>query len=138
MKTPLKVSQVKIIYNTVNVITLFLIAYLNFLSFDYVISMITASLATVLAANALRHIMTKRQATTFYSKWLYMLFLAGFIYTACDYGHGDNIYWLYFFPIAAFFLFPMRHALLLLICYLPLAFYIIFSYANPLQQPQIL
>ena len=137
MQTSLKVSHAKIIYNTASVITLYLIAYINYLAFDYVISLITASLATVLAANALYQATVKRKPKTFYLKWLYMLILVAFIFIVCSYGHGNNIYWLYFYPIAAFFLFPMRHALLLLFCYLPLALYILFNYANPLQQPQI-
>ena len=138
MQAPLKVNQAKIIYNTVSVITLFLIAYLNYLSFDYIISIMTGALATVLAANALYQATITKKPKTFYLKWLYMLLLAAFIFIACDYGHGNNIYWIYFYPIAAFFLFPMRHALFLLMCYLPLAFYMLLNFSNPLHQPQIL
>ena len=137
MLTPLKISHAKFAYNLITVITLYLLAYLNYLAFNFVITYIIGSLATILAINALYMAKLKRKPKTFYLKWLYMLLLAAFIYIVCDYGQSDNLYWIYFFPIAAFFLFPMRHAALLLFLYLPLAIYILYSFAKPLQQPQI-
>jgi len=137
MQPALNISHAKILFSVLAGTALSLIAYLDYLMANYVAFLITACIALVSFINGLYLSIRKDKSQSNYIEWLFMLLLAGFSLMAGAQDQGQNIYWIYFYAIAALFLFPMKKALFLLFSYVPLAFYIIFSFAPPLQQPQI-
>lgn len=128
----------KILFCAIGATVLALIAYIDFSQYQYVTSSITAAMATMLMINGLCLLAgqySQKQSTL---DWISIVLLAVFAYIASEHQHGQHIYWIYFYPIAAFFLFQLRIALLLLLLYSPLVVYIIFHFAPVLEQPEIL
>lgn len=136
METHLNSKHTKVVFCLLGALLLGLIAYLDYRNFHYVVGMVTASMSAMLVFNALFIMLGQRNHT--FLDGLSMLLLAFFAYIASDHQQGQHIYWIYFYPIAAFFLFQLKVALALLLLYLPLVLYIIFNYASPLEQPMIL
>ncbi len=129
--------RIKVLFSVVAGITLGIIAYIDYLALHGLIVLITTALSAVLLSNALYLTLRKSSPHSNYIEWLLMVLLALFSFIASGYDQGQNIYWIYFYPIAAFFLFPMRWALFLMLLYIPNVLFIISSFAPPLEQAQI-
>ncbi len=130
--------RIKVLFSVVAGITLGIVAYIDHLALHSPMALITSALSVVLLSNALYLTVRKSNARANYIEWLLMALLALFPVIATGYGQGQNIYWIYFYPIAAFFLFPMGLALFLMLLDTPIVLFIIASFAPPLAQAQIL
>jgi len=131
-------KHTKIFFCAIGGTVLGLIAYIDFSQYQYVTSLITAGMAAMLIINGLCLLTGQYSQKQSYLDWISIVLLAVFAYIASEHQHGQHIYWIYFYPIAAFFLFQLRIALLLLFLYIPLVIYIIFNFAPVLEQPEIL
>lgn len=131
-------KHTKILFCTIGATVLALIAYIDFSQYQYVTSSITAAMATMLMLNGVCLLGGKYSQKQSYLDGASIVLLAIFAYIASEHQHGQHIYWIYFYPIAAFFLFQLHIALLLLFLYIPLVLYIIFNFAPVLEQPEIL
>jgi GGDEF domain-containing protein len=138
MQLALNINQAKILFSAMVGTALSFIAYLDFLSANYVAFLITATVAILLFINGLYLALRKQKHQSNYIIWLYMVLLAAFSLVISSQDQGQNIYWIYFYSISAMFLFPMKQALFLFFSYIPLALYIIFNFAPALEQPQVL
>jgi GGDEF domain-containing protein len=138
MQLALNINQAKILFSAMVGTALSLIAYLDFLSANYVAFLITATVSILLFINGLYLALRKQKHQPNYIIWLYMALLAAFSLVISSQDQGQNIYWIYFYSISAMFLFPMKQALFLFFSYIPLALYIIFNFAPALEQPQVL
>ncbi len=138
MQLALNISHAKILFSVMVGTTLSFIAYLDYLSANYVAFLITASTSIMSLINGLYLAVRKDKHQANYIEWLFMVLLAGFSLLVSSQDQGQNIYWIYFYSIAALFLFPMKKALFLFFSYVPLALYIIFNFAPALEQPQVL
>lgn len=130
-------KHTNILFCAIGATVLALIAYIDFLQYQYVSSLITAAMAAMLLINGLCLLAGQYSQKPSYLDWISIVLLAVFAYIASEHQHGQHIYWIYFYPIAAFFLFQLHVALLLLLLYIPLVLYIIFNFAPVLEQPEI-
>ncbi len=138
MQLTLNIGQAKILFSVMAGTALSLIAYLDYLSANYVAFLVTATIATLSFVNGLYLAISKGKYQADYMQWLFMIVLAGFSFVIGSQDQGENIYWIYFYSIAAMFLFPIKKALFLLFSYSPIALYIISNFAPALEQPQML
>ncbi len=137
MQPALKINYAKIIFSLLGSTALLFIACLDYLAANYVAFLIAACMSMIVFSNTLYLAVRKEKSQTSYSRWLFILLLAGFSLVASGQDQGQNIYWIYLYAIAAIFLFPMKKALFLLFTYAPLGLYIIFNFTPPLEQPQV-
>ena len=111
-------------------------ALLDYLNSNLIIAVLTGGLALVLLINSAYLRVRRHHQPKQILEWFFIAYLALFALVVIDQQHGEYLYWVYFFPIAAFFLFRLIVALFLLFAFIPLALFIIQTYAPPLTQAQ--
>lgn len=133
----LTVDHIRVVFCAIGTVILSLIAYMDYLSGDNIVALITLSLGLVLAINGLYILLGKEDQTGHQVDALFLITLSAFSLFAAD-SQAQHSYWSYFFPIAAFFLLSLRTAIWCVLAYTPLAFYILIEYSPPLIQAQTL
>lgn len=131
-------NRVKLVYCLVAGGGLGVIAYLEFQSTYFMLTIFTALLSCILLANAGMLVFGHSVKTAGYFDRLLATLVGLYSVFAAEYGHQHDIYWIYFFPITAFFLFKLRSAIYLTLLYTPIAIFIIGKTAPPLHEAQIL
>jgi len=130
------VNHIRILFCGIGASILGLTAYMDYAASSLLLSVATLALALVLLINGINMYFSKQEYVHHHVDALFLILLASFSLFASDV-KGEHSYWLYFYPIAAFFLFPLRTAIWCVLAYTPLAAYIIFQYSPPLLQGQI-
>lgn len=132
----ISVNHVRIVFCGVGAGILSLTAYLDYIASSLLLALSTLALAFVLLINGIQMYFSKQEYSLHHVDALFLILLASFSLFASDV-KGEHSYWLYFYPIAAFFLFPLRTAIWYVLGYTPVALYIIFQYSPALLQGQI-
>ncbi len=137
MQAPIIAAHTKILFSLIAGAGLGAVAYLDLNQNEPMIALITACLSFVLVLNGLYLLMRKGQNTSSYLEWLFIFLLASFSLLAASHQGQMAIHWVYFFPLAAFFLFKLNTAIILVLIYVPLALYIIFDFGQTLDRFQM-
>ncbi len=130
--------RVKLLFCLISGMGLGVIAYLDFQSSSLLLSACTLCLAGLLILNAIFLTAGYIVKTAGYFDRLLIVLVGLYPLAAAEYSHAHNLYWIYFFPITAFFLFKLRAAIYLTLFYIPIAIYLIKQVAPPLHEAQIL
>ncbi len=140
MQTPLNLSYAKLYFSAGCALLLLAIAYLDYRANHLPQAVLSGLLASLLICNSLYLVIHNSRSRANFFEWLFvlLLFITALVSNHLTNQQTVNIYWLYFYPIAVFFLFPIKQALLLLFTFIPFSFYIIFFNNPPLLQAQIL
>lgn len=129
--------RIKLLFCLISGLGLGVIAYLDYTTASRLLSFCTLALSTLLILNAIFLMAGYVVKTAGYFDRLLIILVALYPLAAAEYGHAHNIYWVYFFPITAFFLFKLRPAVYMTLLYTPVALYIIKQVAPPLYEGQI-
>lgn len=130
--------RIKLAFCLISGLGLAVIAYFDYSTASFLLSICTLTLSGLLILNASFLMADYVVKTAGYFDRLLILLVALYPLAAAEYGHTHNIYWVYFFPITAFFLFKLKPAIYMTLLYLPVSFYIIKQVAPPLHEAQIL
>ncbi|MFT5592367.1 MAG: GGDEF domain-containing protein [Oceanicoccus sp.] len=133
----LTVNHIRILFCVIGTVILSLIAYLEYLAGATIIALFTLLLGTVLVINGAYIVLDKQEQAGHHVDALFLILLAAFSLFSADI-KAEHSYWSYFFPIAAFFLFSLRTAILSVLAYTPIALYIFVEYSPALIQAQII
>jgi len=131
----LTVNHIRILFCSIGAVVLCAMAMVDLYSGQPIIAGFTFALAFVLMLNGLAMVFRKQETKTPKTDALFLVLLASFSLFCADI-QGTHIDWAYFFPIAAFFLFPLRTAIWCVLAYTPLAFFIFIEFAPTLTQAQ--
>jgi len=137
MQAPQIVAHTKILFSIMVGAALGAMAWLDLQANTPVLALITASLSVLMVFNGMLLLFTRGHIEQSYVEGLFILLLASFSIWAVWQQGGQATYWMYFFPLAAFFLFSLKVATVLVTLYLPVAAYMTFFLSDPLLQPQI-
>lgn len=138
MQASLIVAHTKILFSIIVGAVLGAIAWLDLNAKFESLALITACLSVTMAINSLYLLSTRGHSSSSYLEGLFILLLASFSLLAASAQGALAIHWIYFFPLAAFFLFTLKCAAVLVLLYLPVALYIIFEISQPLVRHQVL
>ncbi|MFT6327334.1 MAG: hypothetical protein ACJAYK_002328 [Crocinitomicaceae bacterium] len=113
------------------------IAVLDYPSSHLVLSIGTMLYSIVLIANAMFLLFNYKIKTEGYLSQLLIISIFVYSILSAKYGGTQQVYWIYFFPVVAFFLFKLNTGILLTVLYIPAALYIIIETSKPLHQAQM-
>ncbi len=137
MQAPQIVAHTKILFSIMVGAALGAMAWLDLQANAPMLALITASLSMLMVINGLLLLLARGHAEQSYLEGLFIFLLASFSIWATWQQGGQAAYWMYFYPLAAFFLFSLKTAAILVGLYLPAAGYVTFRLSDPLIQAQI-
>jgi len=138
MDSYIVINRLKLIFCFIAGTGLGTIAFLEYKSSFFILSLCTLILSAILLANFTMLVFSHRVKPAGYFDRLLIVLVALYSLLAAEHGHENDIYWIYFFPISAFFLFKLRSAIYLTLLYIPISIYIIGKTAQPLHEGQVL
>jgi GGDEF domain-containing protein len=113
------------------------IAVLDYRSSHLVFSIATMLYSVLFLINALLLIFKYKLKTEGYLSQTLIVSIFAYSLLSVKFGGPLNAFWIYFFPVVAFFLFKLNTAILLTALYIPAALYIIIETSQPLHQAQM-
>lgn len=138
MQAPLIVAHTKILFSIMVGAGLGAMAWLDLNAHFEPLALVTACLSMLMVLNGLYLIASRGHSDASYLEALFILLLASFSLLAAQQQGGVAVHWIYFYPLAAFFLFTLKVAVGLVALYLPIAAYVIFEVSEPLLRHQAL
>jgi hypothetical protein len=130
--------RIKLLFCLISGLGLGVIAYIDYQASSKLLTLSTLTLSGLLILNALFLMTGYIVKTAGYFDRLLIIIVGLYPLIASEYGHAHNIYWIYFYPITAFFLFKLKPAIYMVLAYIPVALYIITQVAPPLHEAQII
>ena len=134
MQASLIVAHTKILFSIMMGGCLGALAYLDQASGHDLIALSTASLSILMVLNGLFLLINRGDHAASYFEWLFIIVLASYSWLAAERQGNEGLYWMYFYPLAAFFLFRLLASIILVLLYIPLALTIVFNFSEPLNQ----
>ncbi|GAA6135030.1 hypothetical protein NBRC116188_18200 [Oceaniserpentilla sp. 4NH20-0058] len=131
----LTVNHIRILFCSIGAIILCTMALVNYYEGQTIVALFTCLLALVLVINGISMVFRSANANTTQTDALFLVLLASFSLFSADM-QGSHTDWTYFFPIAAYFLFSLRTAILCVLAFTPIAIYIFIQYGPTLIQAQ--
>jgi len=138
MQAPLIVAHTKILFSIMVGAGLGAMAWLDLNAQYEQLALVTACLSMIMVINGLYLIVTRGHSEASYMDGLFIFLLASFSLLTAEQQGGLAIHWIYFYPLAAFFLFTLRVAIVLVSLYLPVALHITLDISEPLLRHQVL
>lgn len=130
-------THIKIIFCLLTGLGLGIIAFLDYMQGALEISLATGCLSFIMLLNGLYLFIRRGKSTSTYLEWLFIILLCSFSLLASQRLPQGGLYWVYFFPLAAFFLFNLRAAMFLMLLYTPLAVLLISNFAPDMAVAQM-
>jgi len=138
MQSTQMVKQTKILFCTLAGVLLLGSGYLEWVSGHMYLAVGTLILSSIILLNGALTAWARQPRFIPYTEWLFIGLLVVFSIIAARLEDNGQFYWLFFIPIAAFFLLSLRHAIIFTLCLIPLVFFLVLRYAPILLQAQIL
>lgn len=138
MHAPLIAAHTKTLFSIMMGAGLGAIAWLDLNQKNEEIALVTAALSALMVINGLYIQFARDRRESSYIEFLFIILLASYSLITAHYHNQSSIYWIYFFPLAAFFLFKLKTAVLLVTLYIPIALYIITTETKLIYSHQIL
>jgi GGDEF domain-containing protein len=131
------IRLIKLIYCLIAGIGLGGIAILDYPTSHLALSAGTMLYSMVLLTNAVFLLFKYKIKTEGYLSQLLIISIFAYSLLSARYGGPQHAFWIYFFPVVAFFLFKLNTGILLTTLYIPAALYIIIETSQPLHQAQM-
>ncbi|MCP5325118.1 MAG: diguanylate cyclase [Oceanospirillaceae bacterium] len=131
------VTHIKILFCLLTGVGLGIIAWLDLLQGATEIGLATGCLSFTMLLNGVYLLIRRGKSTSNYLEWLFIVLLCSFSLLASQGLPQGGLYWVYFFPLAAFFLFSLRAGIILIVVYTPLAVLLISNFAPDMAVPQM-